>query len=77
LSALQNGVVHPGLVTASTKSTSSYNMKIINMVGLVVKSATSAQAAWQNDVSSLSPGTYIVQVSNNNILIGKSTFTKL
>ena len=62
-----------------TITNASYSIKIINITGMVVKAATSAQPDWQDDVSGLSPGTYIIQVLNNSnkTLVGKSTFVKL
>ena len=62
-----------------TITNASYSIKIINITGMVVKAATSGQPDWQDDVSGLSPGTYIIQVLNNSnkTLIGKSAFVKL
>jgi len=56
----------------------SYNIKIANASGLVVKSGISTLQTWQANVSSLLPGSYMVQVlDNNNNLIGRGTFVKL
>ncbi|MBB3054726.1 T9SS type A sorting domain-containing protein [Mucilaginibacter gotjawali] len=57
----------------------SYDIKIFNINGSVLKESTSAAASWQTNVSTLLPGTYIIQVTNNsdNTLVGKSTFIKL
>ena len=57
----------------------SYEIKIFNINGAVLKEATSSSASWQTNVSALSPGTYIIEVTNNsdNTLVGKSTFIKL
>ena len=56
-----------------------YGIKIISITGRIVKAATSTQPNWQDDVTGLPPGTYIVQVLNNsnNSLVGKGTFVKL
>jgi hypothetical protein len=56
-----------------------YGIKIINITGSTVKTAISSEAAWHTDVSTLLPGTYIIQVTNNNdnSLVGKGTFIKL
>jgi hypothetical protein len=56
-----------------------YDIKIISLAGYVVKTETSSQPTWQDNVSALSPGTYVVQVVNNTnkSLVGKSTFIKL
>ena len=57
----------------------SYGIKIISITGTVVKNTTSSSANWQDNVSNLVPGTYIIQVTNNSdhSLVGKSTFIKL
>jgi len=57
----------------------SYDIKIFNINGSVLKEASSSSANWQANVSSLSPGTYIIQVINNNdkTTVGKTTFIKL
>jgi len=57
----------------------SYSIKIISTTGAVIKSATSAQPNWQDNVSALVPGTYIIQVVNNKnkSLVGRSTFVKM
>ena len=68
------------LATLSTTSkTSSYGIKIISITGSIVKTATSTTPDWQDNISSLLPGTYIIQVVNNsdNSLVGKSSFVKL
>ncbi|HEY8783928.1 MAG TPA: T9SS type A sorting domain-containing protein [Mucilaginibacter sp.] len=81
LSALQNLATTPGLVSAQTiaGTPSSYNIKIISATGSVISNATSSQRTWQNNVSDLMPGTYVIEVVNNsdNSLVGKSTFVKL
>jgi len=65
------------LTTAATQG--SYSIKIINVSGAVIQSATSSQPTWQGDVSALQPGTYILQVLNNKdkSIVGKTTFVKL
>jgi hypothetical protein len=55
-----------------------YNIKIANATGLIVKSGKSTLQSWQANVSSLQPGSYMVQVlDNNNNLVGRGTFIKL
>ena len=73
-----------GLTTFSTTNTTStasasYDIKIINITGSVIKMATSSDAAWQDNVSNLSPGTYIISVTNNadKSLVGRKTFVKM
>jgi hypothetical protein len=74
LSGIQSVNKNPGL-----KSNLSYAIKIVSASGNVVKTATSSQPTWQNDVTTLLPGTYIVQVLNNadHSVVGKTTFVKL
>jgi hypothetical protein len=62
-----------------TSGTQSYSIKIINITGSVVKAATSSQPNWQDNVDTLKPGSYIIQVvnNNNNSIVGKCTFIKL
>ncbi len=78
LSLLQSVGTTPTLTGTSTSS-SSYAIKIISLAGAVVKTATSATVNWQDNVSNLAPGTYIIQVINNSnqSLVGRSTFVKL
>jgi hypothetical protein len=56
-----------------------YDIKIMNSYGLIVKNAVSLQDSWQSDVSNLLPGTYFIQVINNNdkSIVGNSKFVKL
>ena len=76
--ALQTSALQQSFAAANPRSASSYAIKIVNMKGVLVRSAISSSASWQDNVSSLTPGTYIVQViGNGNKLVGKSTFIKL
>ncbi len=56
-----------------------YGIRIVNNTGSVLRTASTNQQDWQTDVSSLIPGTYILQVIDNhdNSVIGTSTFVKL
>ncbi|MDR3693253.1 T9SS type A sorting domain-containing protein [Mucilaginibacter sp.] len=69
------------IIQSSTAITSevSYNIRIVNITGSVVKSATTNQTTWQDNVGNLLPGTYIIQVTKNkdNSIVGKATFIKL
>jgi len=49
------------------------------MTGSVVVTGNSSSASWQDNVSTLAPGTYVIQVNNNkdNSLVGKSVFVKM
>ncbi|MDB5139765.1 MAG: hypothetical protein JWR12_1681 [Mucilaginibacter sp.] len=80
LSALQSANSIPGFASINNSSpATAYDIKIISITGAVIQSATSTSANWQDNVSSLTPGTYIIQVVNksNNKLVGKSTFVKI
>jgi sugar lactone lactonase YvrE len=56
-----------------------YGIKIVSNTGALIKSATTTQQNWQTDISALMPGTYIIQVVNNEnkSVVGKGTFVKL
>ncbi len=69
-------------VSSSSPGASSiavYGIKIVNSLGSVIKSTTNTGLNWQTDVSTLTPGTYVIQVVDNssNKLVGKGTFVKL
>ena len=76
LSGIQSVSYTPSLASAPAQL---YAIKIVNITGSVIKTATSATPNWQDDVSSLLPGTYFIQVLNksDNSLVGKSSFVKL
>ena len=74
-SGLQNQTV-----TTTTPATGqTYDIKITNMTGEVLKTVTAVPATWQNNVSSLLPGTYIIQVFSHgsSSIVGRTTFVKL
>ena len=56
-----------------------YNINITNSMGKILKTITTAQSTWQGNISSLSPGTYVVDVVNNadKSAVGKAKFIKL
>lgn len=56
-----------------------YDVKITNCTGTIVKYAVITQTSWQNNVSNLLTGTYLVQVidSRDNSIIGETKFVKL
>lgn len=74
--ALQS--IEPTSTTAAAPATA-YTVRIVNVSGIIVKTAASSGGNWQDNVSALSPGTYIISVTNNSTgkMIGKSTFVKL
>jgi hypothetical protein len=57
---------------------SAYHVRIINSSGTVVKENISQQANWNANISYLKPGSYLVQVTNNNdqSIIGIASFVK-
>ena len=76
----------PGSATLSINNTSrgtipgtSYDIQIANILGAVIKKATINQQNWQTDVSGLTPGTYVIQVTNKSTasVVGQGTFVKL
>ncbi|MDB5131746.1 MAG: Cadherin-like beta sandwich domain protein, partial [Mucilaginibacter sp.] len=64
---------------AAAPGTQSYNITIVNSNGAVIKTTNSNQPSWQDNVSSLLPGTYLIQVVNNKdkSIVGKGKFVKL
>lgn len=78
LPALQNNALNPFLAVP-TDSYISYHIEIVNITGSIVKTATTPLKSWQDNVSDLAPGTYIIKVINNydKSLVGKSTFVKM
>ncbi len=81
LSIYPNPVINNISLTIAEQApdNTSYNIKFMNSSGIVIKQVSSAQPTWQGNVSSLQPGTYIVQVLNgkNETLIGQTKFVKL
>ncbi len=65
--------------TTGPLNNTSYDIEIMSTNGSVVRSAISSQPSWQNNISNLMPGTYIVKIFNNydKSVVGKSKFVKL
>lgn len=63
----------------SSPATGYYKITITSTLGIVVKTSSSTQADWHSDVSSLTPGTYFIEVINlkDNSLTGRTSFIKL
>ena len=76
LSIVQNTVTASGVFNVVNPA---YNIVITNSMGSVIKTATSTRTEWNDDVSTLLPGVYFVQVVNANdkTVIGKTKFVKL
>jgi len=72
-------VVNMTIAGPTVATTGSYTITITNSSGTVVKTATSAQPTWQNNISDLLPGTYFIQVLDNNTktVIGRNKFVKI
>jgi len=79
VSSLQSSAISPLLPAPPATGEFSYKITIISMTGSVVKTGSSSSANWQDNVSALAPGTYVIQVNNNkdNSLVGKSVFVKM
>lgn len=77
-SALQTNSLNPGM-SLTTNSDAVYDIKIVNMKGTIVKTASTTTPSWQQGVGDLSPGTYVISVvnKNNNTVVGSATFIKL
>jgi len=78
-SVVSSDALSANSATAQNAETGSYGIKIINLSGIVIKTASINTQNWQTDVSNLMPGTYIVQMIKNGdgSIVGKSTFVKL
>ena len=63
----------------SSSAIPSYNIRITNALGLVLRNVTSTQQLWTNSVGDLIPGNYVIRVINNKdkSLIGEAKFVKL
>ena len=85
ISKIKNTISSPsrsladGPITTPTTISNSYFVKIVSTAGVVIKTMSTTNPRWQTDVSSLMPGTYIMQVANqsDNSLVGQVTFVKL
>jgi len=72
-------VVNITITNTTTASNVSYTITITNSSGTIITTATSTQSTYQNNVSNLLPGTYFIQVVDNNskAIVGRSKFVKL
>jgi hypothetical protein len=68
-----------GSIPTPTTITNNYSVKIVSTTGVLIKTMSTTNPRWQTDVSSLMPGTYILQVADqsDNKLVGQATFVKL
>ena len=60
-------------------SKTTYNLRISNSAGIVVKYAALSEPSWQGNISNLLTGSYLVQIvdSKDNTIIGQTKFVKL
>jgi hypothetical protein len=72
-------LINSGINPPVNTNKSTYDIKIVSALGIVIKTFTTTNTKWQTDVSDLMPGTYILQVINksDNTLVGQATFIKL
>jgi hypothetical protein len=66
-------------ITPKAQGNTTYNVKISNNTGLVIKNTMITGTTWQNNVSDLLTGTYLIQVtdSKDNSIVGQTKFVKL
>jgi hypothetical protein len=83
---ISNISVYPNPTTESVNLTikqtavnTTYNIRVTNNIGNVVKTANVNQSSWQSDVSGLLPGMYFITVLNktDNTIVGQTNFVKL
>jgi hypothetical protein len=74
-----SGMLNLSVAQQVQTDAASYEIKIINTSGLLVKEAVSQQPYWQGSVANLSPGTYVIEVINKTTQtpVGKTKFVKL
>jgi hypothetical protein len=74
-----NVSITPGTLWFANTSDYSFNIVITGSNGTIVKKAISSQLEWQDNVASLLPGSYVVQIVNNKdkSVVGKTKFVKL
>jgi len=56
-----------------------YTIQIINVTGSVITKSTSTSDSWEDNISGLKPGAYVIQVFNktNNTVVGIQSFIKM
>ncbi|MGN6641136.1 MAG: T9SS type A sorting domain-containing protein, partial [Mucilaginibacter sp.] len=57
----------------------SYTIRVTNSVGMTVRYAVIKNTQWQDNISNLLNGTYLIQVveNKNNSIVGQTKFVKL
>ncbi|MFI5161575.1 MAG: T9SS type A sorting domain-containing protein [Sphingobacteriales bacterium] len=66
-------------IDTKTVGEKSFNIRISNSSGVLIKDVVSSTANWQANISNLLTGTYLVQIINkkDNSLVGEAKFVKL
>ena len=81
LTLYPNPAVNTINLTIAPKSSdkTTYGIRISNGTGLVVKYATISDVNWQNNISELLTGTYLIEVVDNkdNSIVGQTKFVKM
>ena len=67
------------LIINKSSGAPSFNIRIVNNIGALIKESNAIKSSWQTDMSRLLPGAYFIQVinKNDNSLVGKTTIVKL
>ena len=66
-------------IAATSSNSETYDIKVINTLGLIIQEKTTSGSLWEGNTASLQPGIYILRVFNHDTqnLIGESKFVKL
>jgi hypothetical protein len=66
-------------ITSTNNASASYTVKLTTSNGDMVKTYTAAKTNWQDNVSQLRSGVYIIEVINNadKSIVGITKFIKL
>jgi len=66
-------------IVPQSQGNTTYDIRISNGAGLVVKRATISDVSWQNNISGLLVGTYLIEVvdKKDNSVVGQIKFVKL
>jgi hypothetical protein len=77
--AASNQITDSKIDLTPATDNSVYNIQIFNPSGILIKTESTKGTDWHTDVRNLMPGTYVIQVYNNNdnSFVGRSSFVKL
>jgi hypothetical protein len=78
-SSIINLSIAQNSIAAANSISPSYHIMITNSSGSVIRTGVSLKTDWQDNVSTLLPGTYVIQVvnANDNSVVGRAKFIKL